>query len=711
MAVNGPSIADTSGQVTLVTSVSDDLAEVGYQGASMSILNQPSHSVTLIVAFCLTTYTATASTAEIASSDTSVARNALTHLHATVPASPRVSESVPGRTVRQVPDPDPKRITDSELLTNDNAAARIAVGWVDVTAGHTHNAGVSPTVVASINSSTNSVVAGVSDTATLSGSITTFVRSTVPTSGSSSGSSSSTSTSLLAAGRILNQTTFGPTVNDLIHVQTVGVPAYIAEQLNQPASLMPNVLDPADYAGSGDCNGWSCKPEARWWETILFGPDQLRQRVAFALSKLFSVSMDSVDARYFPQYLNVLSQDALGNWFDILNDVARTPAMGTFLNMANSQAATNGGHADENFARETMQLFSIGISSLNEDGSQQLDSNGRTIPNYTPSIVQSFARVYTGWTFSNTDCSAPSAPQYYWWPNPPGQGCPMMPIETLHDTEAKTLLRGVTLPAGQTAEADLTAALQNIFQDPSLPPFVCRRLIQNMVTSNPSPAYVSRIASVFTNNGKGVRGDTKAVISAMLLDPEARIGDSGSAPAATTGLMRDPVLLWTSILRAANATQNLPEPWIGVYTNTFDQSLTDLAESPHYEPSVFSFYSPNFTVTLNGSTIYAPEAQLSNILQVQETAEHIQDLIANNLNARYFTVDLSATSPLGQIASSEGPAAVVDICNAVLLHGTMSASMRAAIIEAVSIPGLDPGSIAQNAVYLVVMSPQYRTML
>ncbi len=515
---------------------------------------------------------------------------------------------------------------------------------------------------------------------------------------------------LLAAGRILNQTSFGPTASTLSNVESIGVSAYISQQLTQPAYQMASVIPAADYQ-TGDCNsGWNCMPEAWWWQDVLFGQDQLRQRVAFALSKLFVVSFSGVDGRYYPYYLNALSRDAFGNWQTLMQDVDLSGAMGTYLNMSNSLAQTSGGQADENFARESMQLFSIGTVALNQDGSAKLDSNGNTIPTYTPAIVQAFAKAYTGYTFANADCSAPSAPQYYYWPQPPGQGCAMVPLPGYHDTSAKTLLRGVTLPAGQSAAADVKAAINNLFQDPSLPPFVCRRLIQNLVKSNPSPAYISRVAGVFINNGKGVRGDMVSVIKAILLDSEARAGDTATTPDASSGVLRDPFLWWASALRSLGATQNLPSPDVSVYYAIFDVWLTDLGEAPHTEPSVFSFYSPNNT--LPGSSLFAPEFQLENTASISWMILHLQDLVDNHLylqTANEFSLDLSATSSLGQIASSQGATALVSALNGLLMHGTMSSAMSAAIVNAVN--GQEASLMVRNAVFLVLSSPQYRVMV
>jgi hypothetical protein len=283
-------------------------------------------------------------------------------------------------------------------------------------------------------------------------------------------------------------------VNDIYGVEAIGIPAYVAQQLQEPAYQMEATLPSTSYS-PGDCGGWACDPEAYWWEDILFGQDQLRQRVAFALSKLFVVSYNEVDPRYYPDYLNKLSADVFGNWYQLMEDVTLSGAMGTYLNMANS-LYTPGSHADENYGREFMQLFSIGTIKLNQNGSPVM-VDGQTVGNYTPAIVQSFAQAYTGYTFANNDCSAPSQPNYYYWPQPPGQGCPMAPLAQYHSPLQKTLLRAVVLPAGQSAQQDVSAALTNVFEDLSLPP-VCLR------SPDPEPGQEQSDVSLHQPGGRRV---------------------------------------------------------------------------------------------------------------------------------------------------------------------------------------------------------------
>lgn len=522
------------------------------------------------------------------------------------------------------------------------------------------------------------------------------------------GWNSQTATSLQAAGRILNQATFGPTPDDVFNVEKIGLSAYIDQQLAQPAYQMP-AANPAPVS-PGDCPSFECPNEYYWWNDILFGRDQLRQRVAFELSKLFVVSVPEVDPRYMPYFLNVLSRDAFGNWSDLMRDVALSSAMGLYLNMGNSFAPGPGQRANENFGRELMQLFSIGAVALNQDGSVKTDGHGNPLPNYTPDQVQNFALAYTGWTFAQQDCSVPPTPYSYWYPQPPGLACPMVPFPGKHSTVQKTLLRGTVLPAGQSAQQDFDAAIENIFNDPSLPPFVCRRLIESLVRSNPSPAYISRVAGVFVNNGSGVRGDMKAVLKALLLDPEARAADSLTANDPNGGKLRDPILWWASVMRALGGRGGAVFPNVSIYEARFDGWLANLDETPHSAPSVFSYYSPDYQLT-NG--LYAPEFENENTYTLSWATLHLQDALNNNFNqtglmSSEFSLDIGPSSTWYQAAVQGGPTGLVNTLSALLLHGTMTQDMQQSIITAVQ--HLDPGTMARNAAYLMVTSPQYRVM-
>ena len=263
--------------------------------------------------------------------------------------------------------------------------------------------------------------------------------------------------------------------------------------------------------------------QTRFYTNALYGPDQLRQRVAFALHQIIVVSgVDITLPSRLTPYLQVLDRNAFGNYRNLLQEITLNPAMGNYLDMAGN-TSTN---PNENYAREVLQLFTIGLYQLNQDGTPVLDGSGQPIPAYDQNVVNAFARVFTGWNFATA----------------PATGIvnyidPLVATESRHDTKAKTLLQGVTLPPNQKAAKDLSDALDNIFQHPNVPPFISKQLIQHLVTSNPSPSYVRRVADVFTNNGSGVRGDLKAVVRAILLDPEAA---ANPAPEAGKGHLRIP---------------------------------------------------------------------------------------------------------------------------------------------------------------------------
>ena len=299
-----------------------------------------------------------------------------------------------------------------------------------------------------------------------------------------------------AAARLLDQATFGPTLSDIQHVQAVGLDAYINEQFNTAVTPLPNIPTPLPAICLSANTPTNCL-ESEWWQTALTGPDELRQRVAFALSEMFVISTDSVNATTVTYYHNTLTQDAFTNFSTIMQDVTLSPGMGAYLNMLHSAKAPAGQIANENYARELMQLFTIGLDQMNQDGTLMLDGSGNPIPNYTQDQVQAFAKAFTGWTYATASGGVPTS-----FPNrTPNYFVPMVAVESAHDTSVKTLLNGTVLSAGQSSAADVQGALTNIFNQSSMGPFVCRQLIQHLVTSNPSPAYVSRVAAVFANNG------------------------------------------------------------------------------------------------------------------------------------------------------------------------------------------------------------------
>jgi uncharacterized protein (DUF1800 family) len=433
-----------------------------------------------------------------------------------------------------------------------------------------------------------------------------------------------------------------------------------------------------------------------WWYTVVRAPDQLRQRVAFALSEIMVISANGNSMSGHPEalatYWDLLARDAFGNFRQLLEDVTLNPAMGDYLDMVHNDKPNprRNTEPNENYAREVMQLFTIGLYKLNPDGSEQLDSNGKPISSYDQDVVEGYAHVFTGWYWYQT--TTPT-----WSYVPEEYRHPMMAFPTHHDTGAKIILNGVTLPAGQTQAQDLQMALDAIFNHPNVGPFVGKRLIQHLVTSNPSPGYISRVASVFANNGQGVRGDMKAVISAILLDPEARTLTASNS----YGHQREPLVRLASLFRAFNASASSGK---FVVNNT----NFNLAQAPLYAPSVFNFFTPSHSQVgpIQDAGLVAPEFQITTDSTVITSANVMRSAVYRQPNASNpdaIVLDLSS-----QAALASNPAGLVDSLNVLLMSGQMSSSMRTIVINAVTqIPATSTLERAQTAVHLIVTSPEF----
>lgn len=508
--------------------------------------------------------------------------------------------------------------------------------------------------------------------------------------------------SIATAARLLDQATFGPTLPDIQHVVNIGVNGYLNEQFTAPPTTL--ALIAATPPTPCVTTLVPCA-QSEWWQATLTAPDQLRQRVAFALAEMFVISTNSVNARAVVAFQNTLVNDAFGNFSTIMKDVTLSPGMGAYLNMLNSNkpGTVNGVAqiANENYARELMQLFTTGLYLLNSDGTLQLDSKGHPIPVYTQDQVQAFARAFTGWTYADSTGGSPAK-----FPNSTvNYTMPMASVDANHDVGAKVLLNGTTLPSGQTAVQDLDGALANIFAHPNVGPFVCRQLIQHLVTSDPTPAYVARVSAVFANNGNNVRGDMKAVITAILTDPEARAGDSNST--AQGGHLREPVLWFTAILRGLGFTNNDAMAGNDVVANASYNVLgnytSPLSEKPYASPSVFNFFPPEYVIPV--TTANAPEFGLENTASAVLRLSLANTIISNKISG--FSVDLSATSSWGSLASNPGN--LVDALGMLFMHGQMSTSMRSAIVNHISSLS-DMGQRVRVATYLVITSSQYKIM-
>jgi len=527
--------------------------------------------------------------------------------------------------------------------------------------------------------------------------------------GCSSSSSSADAGTVLSlspdAVRLAEQATFGPTVAGVQDIQQRGAAAWIDAQLQLPPSdlgtypVIPDNVNTVCPVGSpAACFRDNFTPfptQTAFFRNAIGGPDQLRQRVAFALSQIVVVSGAEVRPNYaVAEYQKLLLRDAFGSYRQVLQDVTLSPAMGRYLNMVNNDKpnAALGTNPNENYARELMQLFSIGLVQLNADGSAVVDGSGAPVPTYDQDVVKAMARVFTGWTYP----TQPGAnlrghnPEYYIGP--------MIPVAANHDTGAKQILGGTVLPAGQTADTDLQQALDTLFAHPNLGPFIGKQLIQHLVTANPNPAYVARISAVFANDGNGTRGNLGAVVRAILLDPEAR-GDSKADP--SYGRVKDPVLLLTGLARALGATTD------GVY---FASAAGALEQSVYQSPSVFSFYPPDYPLA-GGGGLLSPASALLDSASVFTRANVVWKLLyAPPGPDPTVTSSTGTQTSLGDLASLGGDAdTLARSADALFLHRTMPDAMRSAITGAVN--ARDPSDVSgriRAVAYLVLTSPGYQ---
>jgi uncharacterized protein (DUF1800 family) len=499
------------------------------------------------------------------------------------------------------------------------------------------------------------------------------------------------------AARFLEQATFGPNPALIAHVQAIGYSGFLDEQFTLPASSYPNLaLQPTTVPASctGTCvrDNYSMYPlQIRFFQNALGGQDQLRQRVAFALQQIMVASgLTVTQPSWMTPYLQTFDKNAFGNFRQLLQDITLNPAMGHYLNMAgNNKAAPN-----ENYAREVLQLFTIGLVELNPDGSVVNDSQGNPVPSYSQATVNAFARVFTGWNLAAAPMTG--VPNYI---------DPMALNANNHDGGAKTLLNGVTLPAtspvtAASANKDLNDALDNIFRHKNVGPFIARNLIEHLVTSNPSPAYIGRVAGAFNDNGGGVRGDLKAVVRAILLDSEAR----NSAPDGGFGHLQEPILFKARFLRAFNTTGATTD---FVLTDTYLPTELSMSQDLFRPASVFNYYPPVFDVPgagVNGPefAIQSTSTTLARVNFVAETTYKTMS-ISNPNRPTGTWLDLSTITPM-----AGSPYQLVNTLNSLLLHGQMSPDLRAAVNNAIgSMPTATNLAKAQRAVYLIGSSPEY----
>lgn len=511
------------------------------------------------------------------------------------------------------------------------------------------------------------------------------------------------------ASRFLTQASFG--IRSLAEVEalrTSGYEAWLETQFSTDAALHTTYLDTQRVREKGGRASEEMSYEAVW-QQWLNGPDQLRARVAFALGQIVVISNIAPDIRPYAMssYMDMLNRNAFGNYRTLLKDVALHPAMGYYLNMMGSEKddPQRGIHPNENFAREVLQLFSVGLVQLDPDGSTRLGSNGKPIPTYGEAEVKAFAKAFSGWHFGTLDTSKPD--QFYDHDDNLDRNwvVPMKAFPSKHATGAKTLLDGQVLPAGQTPEKDMDDAIDNIVNHPNVGPFIGRQLIQRLVTSNPSPAYIGRVAAVFANNGSGVRGDLKAVVRTVMLDPEAR--DPALAADGRFGKQREPVIRFAGFLRGLGAKSVNGRNDI----HYLDSADDGLGQSPLLAPSVFNFFSPNFrqpgAVTKAG--LVSPEFQITTETTVVGSLNFFADFFKQG---GYGSGDSRLTLDYGPLLSlAADPAALTDRLDALFFASRMGASTRARLIKMVAaLPSGTPEDRLQRvkaALIVTAISPDY----
>ena len=472
------------------------------------------------------------------------------------------------------------------------------------------------------------------------------------------------------AVRFLEMASWGATPSAVANLQSMGRDAWLAAQFQTPASVWP---DP-----NSENEGVSRLQDA-FFTIAMTGPDQLRQRVAFGLGSILVASaIKDTKFEAMVSYQRLLGNDAFGTFRALLGDITLNPAMGWFLDMVNNDKAnpTKGTAANENYAREVMQLFTVGEVQLDGTG-VPLSGNP---PEYSQATVTDMAKVFTGWTYA----PAPGFASH--WKNDPYFFAPMVAFEDHHDTTAKniSLPSPCAIAAGGTAELDLNQALDCLTGQANVAPFISYRLIQRLVKSGPSPAYVGRVASVFTNSG----GDLKQVITAILTDTEAMTEGSGK--------LREPVLYTTHLLSALGATVNQAATGLRGQTTNMGQTVLT-------EPSVFSYFAPGFHVAIPGVTPspVAPEFQILNAETAFARINFAWQAAANQLS-KNITVDLTNLEDL-----SSDPTQLTEAMNQAFYRGEITSGEQAAIMAAIA-AGSNPLAKARNAVYAGAAAPQFQ---
>ena len=518
---------------------------------------------------------------------------------------------------------------------------------------------------------------------------------------------------LASASRLASRATFGLDYPAIQAIAEQGEAAWLEEQFRLPIGRHePIVTELLSRKRAGDFAELEADNNniefvfrrLAWWQQAVYAPDVLRQRVAFALSEILVVSDKDDTLATFPyalsNYQDTLLTHAFGNFRDLLRAVTLHPAMGIYLSHVNNAKANPelNTYPDENYAREVMQLFTIGLFELDPDGSEQTDAQGRPIPTYDNDDIREFARVFTGLSYGGDGAR--------FHKRLPDFRHPMQMFGFFHDQGEKHLLRGTVLPAGQGGMQDIEDALDNLFNHPNVGPFIGRQLIQRLVTSNPSPEYVARVSAAFNGATGAPRGDMKAVLRAILLDPEAQ-APPGSY--AQLGKLREPLLRALGLLK--NFSVASPD---GFYAST-GYFLEDLLQQhPLSSPSVFNFFLPGHAPVgeIAAAGLVAPEFQLTNSSTIVAVSNIVDIVLFRDLVNDLFRAPFQRSRlDLGPyLAIADDADELLDRLDILMTYDTLSDETREAILA--TLQAIDnPTFRVQTAIYLVFTSPEYAVQI
>lgn len=525
------------------------------------------------------------------------------------------------------------------------------------------------------------------------------------------------------AVRLLQQATFGATEADVATLVSQPHMRWVDNQI-----AIPYQTEFADHVQAKFNQGDAWRPGGtryttawlpeRFWRGAATAPDQLRRRVAYALHQILVVSLADGNlyqhGRAYGQYLDILHRHAFGNYRNLLEDIALSPAMGIYLSHMRNQREdpATGRSPDENFARELMQLFTIGLHELHPDGSLVTGPDGNPVETYTNDDVMALAKVFTGFSWAFPDAELTESKFLWGWPDYRAANdtridlLPMKPYLGQHSQVEKRLFAGkrweILIPAVGAPLQDVRMALDGLFRHPNLGPFIGRQLIQHLVASHPSPAYVQRVARTFDNNGQGVRGDLAAVVRAVLLDPEART----PAPVGSAMKLREPVLRATQWMRTLGARSITGEYMMAYALDTTDQR----ALSP---PSVFNYFRPGYvprSAAFSAQGVTAPELQILTETSAASWINIAEAMAGNGLGWTGSAADVSVDhAALAARTGNGNPMLLADHLDTWLLGGRMSSTLRQAIVQACeATTSTDGASRARAAVFLTLASPEYQ---